>query len=489
MMSCPTLNSNGTVQDFWAKPEKLFVLISLFFGFLLAFLTPIFTNFDEVEHFYKVYGLSSGTLNFKKITLSNDGFKQYEKPYTFCAQQVPLDLVQVAEQSRFLSPYFDEKGVSHNGAKLNALNYFAHIFDRTHLNPQTLIIYSNPGYTAVSYVLHIPVLAVLKLFGASAFFMVFLLRLCSLFLYTSLVYHAIKTIPFKKYLLLFVSIMPSVLYVCSGVNTDYLIIGLSFLFSARVLNYAFGEDNGQIGKREIFLLGALMFLICVSKFTYLPLILLYFVIPKEKFETQKLRLCGFFTILLACIGWVAGFLAYTVHTMDGVFSYYNERSASGSIAFLLSHPFSFVKSIFTSLKVNGFDYVLTAVSDFGLSETKLPASAVVFYIILLFLNAFGRPQKEVYMKTTAKVLFVFAVVLSLVLIFCSDFIIFPLEASGSISGFKGRYLIPVLPLFFLVFLNNRLCFEKLRLKNITLLYSLFFLLLFCAVIVSRYYIF
>ena len=47
------------------KPEKIFVVIALFFGMLFAFVNPPFQAPDENAHLVKAWGFSLGSVNFK----------------------------------------------------------------------------------------------------------------------------------------------------------------------------------------------------------------------------------------------------------------------------------------------------------------------------------------------------------------------------------------------------------------------------------------
>ena len=45
------------------KPENIFLIICVLWGIFFTFINPVFQGFDEIEHFYKIYAFSDGTLN------------------------------------------------------------------------------------------------------------------------------------------------------------------------------------------------------------------------------------------------------------------------------------------------------------------------------------------------------------------------------------------------------------------------------------------
>jgi hypothetical protein len=47
-------------RELLQKPERLYLVLALFFGFLFVVITPPLTNADEVNHFMRAYQLSSG---------------------------------------------------------------------------------------------------------------------------------------------------------------------------------------------------------------------------------------------------------------------------------------------------------------------------------------------------------------------------------------------------------------------------------------------
>ena len=104
--------------------------------------------------------------------------------------------------------------------------------------------------------------------------------------------------PVQKYLLLFIATMPVCMYLSGAINTDYMIIGLCFLFTAYCLKLAFSDNTQQISKKQILFLYTLALLICISKFVYLPIIFLFFIIPSEKFKSPKIKILNFLVLFL-----------------------------------------------------------------------------------------------------------------------------------------------------------------------------------------------
>ena len=476
------------------RPENIFLFFCLLGGLLLVFINPSFQGFDETEHFYKIYGFSQGTLNYKKITSYTDGTLLYEKPKTFTAQIVPLSIVQLAAQSKLLNPYIGPDRIIHAPQKSSIKN--VQELAKIPLNKQykTIAIHMIPSYTVFSYLPHTFAMIIMNSFDVPPVFMIFILRLCSLFLYTGLMYIAIKITPVKKNIFLFSAIAPLSLYIASIINTDHLVAGVAFILTAYTLklkNDYTSDTTKQISTKELLIFFALIFFLCVCKFAYFPMILLYFAIPKNCFESNKKRVFTFILIFLACSLWITGFVVYTIQIFNGTFSYYC-HNALRAIVSIFQHPAGFIGCLLKTTAVNFIEYIQRAVSDFGVSDTNVNPLIIWGYFALLIANSvFGDKNikdTEYNLDLQNKIIFAVIITLVYILALTADYITFTLDGNGLIAGFKGRYLLPVLPLFLFLFYTNKYK-TTVNLPLITLVYSAMFVCIFVFTIIQRYYVF
>ena len=471
------------------KPEKIFLVFCLFWGIILAFVNPPFQNFDEPEHFFKIYAFSDGTLNFKRITSYTDGTFYFDKPKTFTAQVIPISIVQLVVQSKRMNPYFDENKMYNEGTKTSVKEIINSSNIQLDKHLKTIIIHPIPSYTIFSYFLSVCVMFLLKICNTNPLYMMYLMRLCSLFLYTGLIYYAIKITPVKKSMFLVLALMPSALYLAGAINTDYMIIGLSFLFLAYCLKLAFSSEVEKISKRQFLKLSICAILISISKFVYTPLILLFLIIPKEKFDSQKQRMLYFLSLLVISFLTISCFLYFNLKIFENTFSYYSTNSHIEMLTNLFHNPLSFLALLTKTILFYGTIYLKNSISDFGFSDTNVPSLIIYFYLILIGLVSIEGEKEEYNIDIRKKSLFLFIFVFSLFLIFTANYLNFALEPTGMISGFKGRYLLPVYPLLFLSLYNTKLYFKKFKPVWITLFYLLFFLVIFIFAIIFRYYTF
>ena len=467
------------------KPENIFLILAIFWGTILTFINPPFQSFDEPEHFYKIYAFTEGTLNFKKITSITDGTLIFNKPHTLPCQIIPVNIVRIIVESKNLNSYTDGSRVIHKPQKISPKTVFTWSKYPLDKNFKTLVVHMIPSYTIVSYIPHTITLTILKSLNTPPVYMMFILRLCSLFLYTALIYAAIKLTPVKKHTFALISIAPLPIYLGATINTDHLVIGLCFLLTAYTLRLIYKTE--KIDTKKLLLFFFLIFLICVCKFTYLPMILLLLVIPEEKFVSTGLKIKSFITMLLVCIAWIAGFTVYNIKIFAGMFNYYSNTSALQTIIYTIKHPITYLFCIAKTIIINTNEYITRMLSDFGQSDTNLPSIIIYGYLGLLILNALFYDKQEKPFSKKQKYIFAFTILAVLIVTLTAVLIIFSYNPDGLIKVFKGRYLLPVLPLFLFLFDNSKFKQCKTNLFVVSIVYSLIFMLCFIFTLINRYY--
>lgn len=467
------------------KPENVFLILAIFWGTILTFINPPFQSFDEPEHFYKIYAFTEGTLNFKKITSITDGTLIFNEPKTLPAQIIPINIVRIIVEAKKLNPYFDENKKIYPAQKISPQTILAQAKYPLDKNFKTIVVHMIPSYTIVSYVPHTITLAILKAINTPPVYMMFILRLCSLFLYTALIYAAIKLTPVKKYTFALISIAPLPIYLGATINTDHLVIGLCFLLTAYTLRLIYKTE--KIDTKKLLLFFLLIFLICVCKFTYLPMILLFLTIPKEKFLSAGLKIKSFMTMLIVCTGWITGFILYNINIFKGTFTYYN-KNALNAIISIFQHPIDYIIRIIKTLIFYFNEYTTRMLSDFGCSDTNVSGLLITAYFILLIFTAIYYDKQEKPFSQKQKYIFSFIFIAVLILTLSANYIIFAYSPRGLIEGFKGRYLLPVLPLFLFLFDNSKFKQCKTNLFVVSIVYSLIFMLCFIFTLINRYYL-
>lgn len=462
------------------KPEKLFLIICLFWGLIFMIINPPFQASDENSHFWKIYSFSQGTLFFKKLTTDKINGIERNQIYTIAGDYLPFGVVQAGWKNiRLKTRPFEKTNLQETKEILNySLEKENCVFNA----------YTVPSYTLISYLPQIIILKLMTFFNINPGIMLYILRLCSIFLYSGLIYYAIKITPTQKWLFFGLSLLPMSLYQASAVNTDSIVIGLAFIAVAYTLNLIFDEQNSKIKLKQINILLILYTLLCVCKFAYLPLIFTYLLIPDKKFENKKQKYYPFFIFLFFNMIFLVGFLFINSYLSANL----SEIKANAYvIPLFLKNPLILVKAILKTT-YNHFDrYINGFVALFGWQDTRIPAWAVNLELLILLIFSIFNFKEDNSTKTLDIIQKTFCFgnfIVIYLLILTVFFLHFYIDYFGNIIGISGRYFIPIAPLLFLSMQNNILKLQTNTLKICCIILINIILLVSFIRIVYRFYI-
>ena len=448
------------------KPEILFLIIGLFWGICFIFINPPIQAPDEDAHFIKMWGMLDGSYNFKVQNGEKGQFIPSSAAYIFNeANKMKFDLNCKTE----IKEVFKLKNIP--------------------LNKENKTFYKQvpASYTVISYFPLILILLILKTINAPPATMFYILRFCSLLVYLAIMYHAIKLTPYKKWLFVILALLPVNLYIASAISTDCLAISVSFLLIAYTFYLKFDDKVTQISIKQIFIWILLFTLLCVLKYIYLPLILIYFLLPKEKFSNRKLYFSAFISILFVNIIYITVFLLNVINLSKIGIDLYDEHKIDklDLLKHVLTHFGGFLKTVIITTIAKVYNMFSGAIAQFGWKETFLPIKTTLMFYVLIFLCLFY-DKNDKYIKFKDKIIFLTASLVTYLLIMTSVFLIY--TTYPIIHGWQGRYGSSFFIFIVLLFATN-----KIRMKNkFILLFTIVALqfLLFNSIqaIIQRYYI-
>ncbi|MCX5792670.1 MAG: DUF2142 domain-containing protein, partial [Elusimicrobia bacterium] len=230
-------------------PEKIYVVLALVFGLALAFITPPLQTPDENKHLNRSYQLSE--FNIFQFDTS-----------------VPASLLRLSETFKRLN--FDPLGKTSPGEIFSqrrvALDPASRSRDEIAVPtfifpyfPQALGIFTG------------------RLFNASPITLLYAGRIFNLLFSIALVYFAIRTAPFFKWVFFLLGLMPMTLYLSASLAKDAMIFSLSFLLIAFFLRFSYGGGK-ELRAKELAVLFVLSFLTAASRPIYLVLAGLFLLI-------------------------------------------------------------------------------------------------------------------------------------------------------------------------------------------------------------------
>ena len=244
------------------KIENIFLLVVPMFCFFFTLAMPISKGHDETIHGLRIYEYAEGKF------ISNG-----EKAYL-------------------------EEGVIR--ALDNKDSYYDIYQNSDTYNKNTEKIewgYRVAGYSPINYLPQVIGTFISRFFTSNSIIHLYVARLFNIITCIALIYFAIKIIPFGKNLFFLLSMIPITIEGFSTLSADGMLVSASFLWIAYILFLTFTKER-NICKKDILLLSVLAITISLSKTIYVTILPFIFIIPKEKWKNNKIRIVTCSIIIL-----------------------------------------------------------------------------------------------------------------------------------------------------------------------------------------------
>lgn len=446
------------------RPHILFAFLAFFFGSLFIIYTPPYQVPDEIAHFDRAFKLSE--------------FGTYQKTVNkISGDYIPKNIDSTFWPFRYLSWNPDKKV-----EKKQILDAFKYPLNN---NDRTFIKIDAGAYFYLSYIPQFPAIYLGKLFELNILTILYLGRFFGLLFYILCVYQAIRKIPFAKYLMSVIALMPMCLAQAGSSNADCVLYAFCFLALAILLKYSFSKDKLALNK-ETALMIFILLIIGVLKIVYLPLVLLIFLLPFQLFKTRQ-KYFAFATVLILLSA------AFTIAwTKSNTISFDDPTAGSqDKIRALMNNPFLALSILNETVPKMKDIYYHTTIGVLGYLDTVLPEWMYKLYTFLVIFVALFEGSKDFKLKIYQR-LFLFSIpIIVFTGIILSMYLINGKENGYLVSGVQGRYFIPVIFPFFLAFTNLiplRLNFSRNKIMAILLFFILFVALLSTHfAVLERYY--
>lgn len=201
------------IRNEWALP--IFLCMALGFGVILILMTPPFQVPDEIVHFYRAFAISEGHVVM-------------EKQAGAIGADMPVSIHAITAVSANL-PFHGEERQDRKALRA--------MLQRP-LQPESRTFIQVSGaanYAPVPYLPHILGIWAGRLFDAPALVLLYLARLFGLIAYLLLAGLAIHLLPWGKWFMALLALLPMSLTEAMGVSADSVTMGLSFLLFALVM--------------------------------------------------------------------------------------------------------------------------------------------------------------------------------------------------------------------------------------------------------------
>ena len=341
-------------------------------------------------------------------------------------------------------------------------------------------------YSPIAYFMPALTILIGKLLNLSNLLVFYLGRLVNVLLYILIIYIAIKLTPILKWGFVLLALMPMSINEAASYSIDGFTIAISLLLIAYFFKLAFDNEIKKIKPKDILIISTLGILLVLSKQIYVLLLLLFFIIPSDKFVNKKNRFISLAYIFLPSV------IVYLVwlNLINGIYVPMSDQiSPSHQISYILSHPINFLSTFFNTMILNYHYYLVTFVGFFGWVDvgldTPLPDIIVYAYLAVLILSAV-LDGKEFKINNYQKLISLIIFLIMGILIFIMEYLLWTKVGNNIINGIFGRYFIPFTPLLLILFLNNRKIDVKYKNLGLTI-FMVLTLFISVIIILNRFY--
>lgn len=293
-------------------------------------------------------------------------------------------------------------------------------------------------------------MAVARLFGGS-FQVTFLAgEFANLLVYAFLTYFAIKKLKSGKMIMAVFALFPTNLLIATNFSYDYWVTGFTMLGVAYFIGECQDRDHYISVKDTIIMCGAFA-LACVPKQIYVPLMLLPFLMPKDKIKNKKV----YYTICIALIVMLFGSLLTRTSSevsTGGDVRGGGEVSLVDQLYYILANPYDFWMTLVTHLRSYlSLAYMHQCITNYAnLGVTTW--GSTIFILVLCFVVITDKNEYDKFSSTWLIKAYTIAMYLGVaVLVSVSFYLVFTPVGANYIAGCQARYMFPaMIPFLMLV---------------------------------------
>lgn len=339
-------------------------------------------------------------------------------------------------------------------------------------------------YSPISYIFQIPGAGLGELISHNTYVMVFLGRFFNLAGCTAILYYSIKYIPYGKWSLTFVSLMPMAIQERASLSVDAITYAMSVATLAFCLYMRCGKV--RMDYRKITLMYLILFFLASCKVVYFVIGFLILFIPRECFGSKKksafYKIMGIVILAAMALGWFVIASKYLGTTRGG-------GNAAEKVQYIIQNPGRYLYIMDKMVWENGEELFLQMIgSQLGSLDIIINHCLIIMILILgTVILSYERGRRKDPDHTVSTALIILASG-NVILIFTSLYIQWT-DLAGStyeIQGLQGRYFLPVLPLLLCAFVSSRQHEETNKVSIIKPVYALYVLNLIIIVSIFSY---
>lgn len=407
------------------KLEGVYLVLVLSFGFLNVIMTPIFYSWDEAEHFIKAYNTASGNL----IMREGEVISYPDNAEEFVDKKHQIEYPNYRSYEEFADVTKDLLELSYDDIEMT--NYSSTAITYT----MAPYLFSSLG-VAVGKILNFPFLVSF-----------YLGRFFNLLAYAWLVYFALKIIPIGKKILFICALLPTIVFQAASYSADVVINGFSIFIFALIMKWLF--DKKRMTVPDLLIMCSCFIIITASKMTYVPIFLLVLILKHDNFTSRKTEwLTKIGVLMLAALTFIGVFiygqkLGIAQWTIPGV-------DLKAQLLQIIYHPINYIGVIirtFLTQKEALFGSAVASLAYIGYLGRDI-LIIICFMSILIALIDVDKNSSGLKIRERGIIILMCAATIGLSM--TALYVTFTPVGYGTVMGFQGRYLIPLMfPFLFL----------------------------------------
>jgi uncharacterized membrane protein len=403
-------------------PVLFFVTVASLLGLVTTFLTPPFQVPDEPVHFYRAFHISEGNMVAEQV---GDGPEAVGGP-------LPRSLLETVDLTLTGLPFNPEVKVDREKLR-KAMAMPLASEDRVPYAFAAASVYFPLVYFPQSLGM-MPA----RWLNAAPVWLLWAGRLGNVLASVALIALALRLMPFHRWTFVLLALTPMVLFQRSSVSGDSVTFSACMLMIATAFHFAF-RNQGPLRPAQLGLLLGCAVFVALCKQAYLPLTLLFLLLPVARLGSLRR-----YVPMLAVIVGVPTLLqmAWSATAKAA----YRPESVSAQISFVLHHPFKVMGIIATTLWQDLPRLSRQTFGVLGWLDTPIPdAGLVTLAVLILAVAMLDGPTTE---RVGGRVrLLSFGIALGgIVLVHAMLYVAWTGVGAERVEGVQGRYLLPFLPL-------------------------------------------
>ena len=250
------------------------------------------------------------------------------------------------------------------------------------------------------------------------------------------------------------------LHLIASYSYDSIIVSFAILFISQVLYMR--EKEGVITVKDIVLCAIFGVLLAPSKMVYIPILLIIYIIPNEKFGlSYKKAYIIKTTIFLVAIAIMLLIQSRTIANSVGDPELSWSEEEARSVSWVIKHPIQTLKVYINTLFSKGEYYVEgMAGASLGWLQINVPGYVYEPFYLFLVYSFMMRKDEEKDLCFYNKLWIFLIIIAGVFLVLTSILLAWTPMSSMVIEGVQGRYFIPFLLLLMLVLRNKHIIVSK-----------------------------